>query len=63
MKKINLNKKLQLNKEIIANLNNDKMNQIKGGNYSIGCPANVVPSRYCANVVVDTFVPDSLKGE
>ena len=31
MKKIQLNKKLQLNKETVANLNNDQMNNINGG--------------------------------
>ena len=31
MKKKNLNQKLQLNKETIANLNNDQMNELKGG--------------------------------
>ncbi|MEI7597131.1 MAG: class I lanthipeptide [Bacteroidota bacterium] len=31
MKKIQLNKKLVLNKETIANLNNEQMTSIKGG--------------------------------
>jgi natural product precursor len=31
MKKVKLNKKLQLNKETIANLNEKEMNQIYGG--------------------------------
>jgi natural product precursor len=31
MKKIKFSKKLQLNKETIANLNNDEMNKVKGG--------------------------------
>lgn len=31
MKKKNLNQKLQLNKETIANLNNNEMNNVKGG--------------------------------
>jgi len=31
MKKVKFNKKLQLNKETISNLNNDQMNQLQGG--------------------------------
>ena len=31
MKKVKLNSKLSLNKETIANLNNDDLNNIKGG--------------------------------
>jgi natural product precursor len=31
MKKIKFQKKLSLNKEIIATLNDDQMNQVKGG--------------------------------
>jgi len=31
MKKVNLNKKLQLKKETIARLNNDQLNKLQGG--------------------------------
>jgi natural product precursor len=31
MKKSNLNKKLQFNKETVAKLNNDQMNNVNGG--------------------------------
>ncbi len=38
MKKVVLNKKLQLNKETIVKVNADEMTNIKGGNYwSGGC--------------------------
>lgn len=33
-----MNKKLSLNKEVIATLNNDSMNQVKGGETAISQP-------------------------
>jgi natural product precursor len=35
MKKIRLNSKLSLNKETIARLNDDEMNNVKGGHYPL----------------------------
>jgi len=47
MKKIKLDGKLKLNKETIAKLNDDQMNEVKGGaGTSIyGCPSNTASRR------------------
>ena len=51
MKKIKLNKKLQLNKETIAKLNNDQMNGVKGG-ASETCVTNCgTCATYCGTCV------------
>jgi len=58
-----MNRKLSLNKEVIATLNNDSMNQVRGGEaqhtygYDVGCSSAIVmagDSRCVCKVYADS---------
>ena len=57
MKKVQLNKKLQLNKETIAKLQNEDMNNIKGGKpcwtFVGNCSANCTGTDICCYISID----------
>jgi len=54
MKKVTLNKKLQLNKETIANLNEKQMNEVKGGAaFTSGCTDSCTAGTICRKLSIN----------
>ncbi len=61
-KKIKLNGKLSFNKETIAKLNDDQMNNIEGGTITYSVLATcecTTPQKTCPIIVSENYCPDT----